>query len=99
MTPSTIGRRTKSARPKPLICRTSMLSIKGNSLRDALLTHLIHTMLDEREGHDATTAETYSPSPGRQDLSLLARHCVRGVPGWLWAFSGHFAVSSFGDDH
>src|SRR5947209_8098251 len=97
MTPSSIGQRAKCAMPKLPSCRTSRLSSERNSIRDALHPRLIHAILDERERHDVTTAETHSPPPGWQDLSLPACYCVPGVPGWTWAFCVHDGVSSFGD--
>src|SRR5213080_2382005 len=99
MTPSRIGQRTECAMPKPLLCRTSMLSIEGNKIRDALHAPLVRTTLDESERHDATTAQTHSTPPDWQDLSVFACQCVPGVPGCICAFSVHLAVSSFGDDH
>jgi hypothetical protein len=35
--------------PKPLLCRTSMLMMEGNTVSDALHTPLVRTKLDERE--------------------------------------------------
>jgi hypothetical protein len=42
--------------PNPFLCRTSILPIEGNAVRDALHIALVRIRLDESEGHDATTA-------------------------------------------
>jgi hypothetical protein len=55
MTLSSIGQRTECAMPKPLLCRTSMLSIEESKIHGALHTPLVSTTLDESERHDATT--------------------------------------------
>src|SRR5258708_20642413 len=99
MTPLSIGQQTKCTIPKLLICQTPMLSSQGNRARNVLHIVLVRSILDERERHDATTAETSPTLASCKGFPLPACQYIPRVYGCICAFSVPFAVSSLDHDH